>query len=229
MIYKCWIVPAVFLLSIINIFSLEITERDLEAYIRGEYNRSSNYYGEISIVGALELQNHFKIRGGFAYGKNMHNTDINSFINTKYSPFSGIPLGFSVSYIYNSFPEYSTHTHSLLPLISFNGERAGITAGVNFRFTSFFYESPILETILSLHTYFNFIITDTLRIGMGFGNISDFMAKNLSAYSVSFYVSILFFENWSLINEVEFMQSGGDGLSTTFYGFSWRGGVKFSW
>jgi len=209
--------------------ALEITKIETDAYIRGEFNRSFNYHGGLSATGAIELDNRYTFRGGISFGSTKINSDINTFIGARYSPFPNLPLHFSLSYIYNGLPEYNAHTHSILPVIYFNAKRAGISVGFNFRFTSFFGSNAQFESILSFYGYFNFINNDNLRIWAGAGNFSDFYAKNMGAYSLSFGAVVRIDSNWSIIGQLELMQSGGDGFSTNFYGIAWSGGAKYSW
>jgi len=206
-----------------------ITSSAAEAYLKGEYNRAYTYYGDISLIGSLELNNIINFRGGFAIGRSAGNFDISTFINTSYSPFARIPLKFSFSYIYNWLPEFKSHTHAVLPFVSFNGRIAGVSLGVNFRFSNFFDDAAIFESILTFFVYFNIINTSSLQIGVGAGNFNDFNAKNIGAYSLLIYSTVILDKNLSIMNEIEIMQSGGDGLTANFYGFSWRGGVKYSW
>jgi len=206
-----------------------ITAKEVEAYIRGEYNRSFTYYGDISVIGSIELINQIKFRGGISLGKASGYTDINTFINTEYSPFSSVPVSFSLSYRYNGITEYQNHIHTILPIVSYNARRAGISVGPSFRFTSFFNNDLQFESILSFYGYINFVSNDSFTVGAGFGTFNDFNAKNLGAYSFSVFALMRLDNNWSIYNEVELMQSGGDGLSTAFYGFSWRGGARYSW
>lgn len=210
------------------VFGIDLTEKEIEAYLTGEYNRS-NYNFSISTVGGIELNKIYKFRSGISIGKNTDSTDINAFLGGRYSPFSKLPLSFSLSYIYNGLPELYTHTHSILPFISYNTRRAGISIGSNFRFTSFFGETAQFESILSSFAYFNFINNEVFRIGVSVGNFNEFYAKNMGAYSLGINTVIRLDDNWFIFNEFEFLQSGGDGFSAVFYGFCWRGGARFTW
>jgi len=218
-----------FVFFIFNVYSVEITEKEVSGFYRGVYTRSNDFVNGVSATGALELESKFLFRGGLALGSSLTSTDIETFISTGYSPFQKIPLEFSVFYIYNGLPVYKTHANSVIPLLSYNADRAGISLGCNFRFTRFFAESAQFESIISFYGYFNIINTETLCIGIGGGNLRDFHADNLGAYSLNFYGEVQLNDSWRLINDIELKQSGGDGLSTTLYGITFQTGVKYSW
>ena len=203
-----------------------------EAYIKGEFNRGNHNYGEVSLISSIELNSQFNFRFGAAYGRSSHNSDINAFLKAGYNPFLSKylwPLGFSVSYIYNGLVDYEVHTHSLLPVISYDNGRYGISLGMNFRFSSFFEESAQFESILSFYVYYNFINNEYFSLRAGAGNFKDFHARNMGAIWLDINAVIRFSDNLSIISEIELMQSGIDGLSSNFYGMSLKAGVRFSW
>jgi len=215
--------------SEIETHAVQITDGEIEAYLRGEYNRVFNYYGDISAIGLIELNNMYTFRLGFSLGKAAGSTNIKTHTSAAIAPFSRIPLAFHIIYLYNGIPDYDNHTHTILPLVSFNTPRAGISIGPSLRFTSFFNEGAQFESILSFSMYFNFINNEKLCLGLSFVNINDFQAKNFGAYSLMFNTVIRLDDKWQIINDLEFTQSGGDGFSTVFFGFGWRGGVKYKW
>jgi len=219
----------IFFVSLNNIHSVEITGADIEAFLRGEYNRVFNYYGDISAIGSVKLNNMLVFRLGFSLGNAAGSTVIKTHTSAAITPFPRIPLGFHVIYVYNGIPDYENHAHTILPLVSFNAARAGISIGPSLRFTSFFDEIAIFEPILSFSVYFNFINDDKLCIGISVANFNDFQAKNFGAYSLRFNTAIRLDSSWQIINELELSQSGGDGFSTVFYGFGWKGGVRYTW
>jgi hypothetical protein len=226
-------IPLFFLLFIIAfgfLHSLEIiTGTEVQVNYRGEYTRGNNFLNEISAIGVIELIDQVAFRCGFSVGRTIIDTEINTLIKVMYTPFANIPLSFSVSHIYNGLPEYKTHANSLIPLISYNAKRAGISIGTNFRFTNFFGEKAQFESVLSFYGYVNFINNDFLRIGIGAGNISDFHAKNMGAFSFNLNAAIQIKENWLILNEIELKQSGVDGMATNLYGMAFKTGVKYSW
>jgi hypothetical protein len=219
----------IFFLILANIDALEITQREVEVSLRGEYTRTFTFSGEMSAVGAIGFNNMYAVRGGLSFGKTSGDTDIKTFISGVYSPFSNLPLHFSVAYIYNGLPVYHTNTHTILPLVSFNAKRAGGSLGFNFRFTSFFNESAIFEPIISYKFYFNLINNEAMRVGIILGNISDFQARNVTAFSLTLNTVIRLDKKWAIVSDLELMQSGSGTASANFYGFSWRGGARYSW
>jgi len=219
----------ILILCVRSVYGIELTEKEIEARLIGEYNRGFEYNAGMSAAGGIELNKICKFRSGISFKKSEELSDLSLFLSGKYSPFSKVPVSFSLLYIYNNLYEYETSIHSVLPYISFNAKRAGVSIGLNSRFTSFFEEQPQFESILSSCVYFNFINKETLRIGVSLGNFDEFYARNISAYSFSINTLIRINNKWSIINDFELMQSGGDGLLSVFYGFGWRGGARFSW
>lgn len=214
-----------------NIFALdiEITEKEAEAYYKNEYNRSFNYYGELSVIGSIELNSRYVFKSGFSIGFSQDITDIKLFTKAAIEPFKGIPLNLSLAWNYNGLPEYEAHSHTILPVISYNTQRAGIAAGISFRFSSFYGESALFESILSFSGYFNFINNESLCIGIICANFNDFSAGNMGSYSLCLNSEVKINNSWSIVNDIELLQSGSAGLSANFYGIAWRTGVKFTW
>jgi hypothetical protein len=217
------------ILPLQSIFSLDITEKEVEGYLRAEYNRSYPFFGNISILGNIELNDIWTIRGGLSFGGSSGITDINTLLSASVFPFSALPLGFSLLYIYNGLPEYRAHDHAILPLVSLNGERAGLSVGCNFRLSSFYGSDALFESVLTFLGYLNFINNEKLRLGISAGNLSDFKAENLGMMSLSVNSQVNINEKWSVVNDIQLLQSGLDGFTATFYGIAWRGGVKYKW
>ena len=212
-----------------SIYSLEITAIKAEGYFRGEHTRASHYSSEISAIGAVELNEKYTLRCGISIGRTLVDTSLDISLNANYSPFLNLPLCFSAIYFYNTFLEYHIHTHSIFPFISYNTDRAGISAGINFRFSRFFGEKAQFESIFTLLCYFTFINNDMLTLRAGFGNFNEFNGKNFGAFSYYLNAQIRLSDNLRLINQIELMQSGIDGLSATFFGMAFRLGVRYIW
>jgi hypothetical protein len=225
------VVIIVFLVCVheIHALDIELTGKEAEAHIRGEYNRNYYFSGDIQTIGGIELNNRFKFRSGFSIGWAQDITDIKLFSSARCRPLAKWPLAMEMSWIYNGLPEYDANIHTLLPSLSWNAKYWGITIGPGFRFTSFFSESTIFETTLSAGIYANFVNNENFRIGVSLANFNDFQANNFALYSLCFNSEARINPCWSLLNELELKQSGGDGLSAAFYGIAMRGGARFKW
>jgi len=230
------IIILVFLICVREIYALgiELTGKEVEAHLRGEYNRSYNFFGDISAISAVELNHRLKFKAGVSLGWAEGITDIKIFTNACFNLFKkwqGLlgPLGLGLSWMYNGLPEYEAHSHTLLPVIYYNAKYGGITVGYGFKFNSFFKESAIFQHALSISVYANIINNEKLRIGVNFGNYNDFQVNSLTLSSLCFNSAVQINRNWSVLNELEIKQSGIAGLTTTFYGIALRGGARYTW
>ena len=213
----------------IHALDIEITGKEAEAHIRGEYNRNYNFYGDISALGAVELNNRLAIKTGFSIGWAEGITDIKAFSGARFGLLAELPLGLGLSWIYNGLPEYEAHSHALLPVFYYSAKYWGIAIGPSFRFTSFFKELSIFEPTLSISVYANFVNNDIFRVGLNIANFNDFQAHTFGFFSLCLYSAIQITSRWAVLNELEIKQSGIDGLTTSFYGVALRGGARFTW
>jgi len=220
---------ALFLFCLSGLYSLEITEIEAAGWYRGVHTRSLDFVNEFSAIGTIELEDKYTFKGGLAYGRSLSGNDINTLVNATWSPFEHVPLGFSVTYFYNGLPQYETHTNSIFPYVSWEAKRYGFSVGCTFRFTRFFRESAQYEPVLTFNGYVNFINIDAICIGFGFGNYDTFHVGSVASFSPKLYAKIRLDDNWQITNDIEVMQSGADGLTTTLYGIAFRTGVKYSW
>ncbi len=221
----------VFLICVREIYALdiELTGKEVEAHLGGEFNRSYDFFGDISAIGAVELNHWMEIKAGVSVGWAEGITDIKIFTNARFNLLKNRPFGVGFSWMYNGLPEYETHSHTLLPLIYYNAKYWGIIIGTGFSFTSYFHESAIFNPTLSISVYANFINNEKLRIGVSFGNYNDFQVSSHSLYSLCFNSAVRINRNWSVLNEFEIKQNGFAGFTTTFYGIALRGGARFTW
>lgn len=233
---KYRIYPALLLLILLqNALALDITKKGVEIYTKQEYNRGYEHVWDLSAIGSITLFERLDLRGGGAYGKLGETPEIKAFTSAFIRPFSkSSPWGVKALYIYNDLPDYDVRSHSILSLASYDFQRfrGGVSLGPNFRFTSFFGEPAIFESMISFSWYYDFINNERLRLRGVLGNYSEFFAKNsvgLGAASLWVNSEVFITSNWSMVNEIQFMQSGSEPLSTNFYGFAWRGGAKYLW
>jgi len=219
------------LISLQNLYSLDIqiTDKDLGFYFTPEYNRVFNFCWDISAIGSVELNKLFTINSGLALGTTGRFFDLDFFAGGETFFDVGIPIYVSLAYMYNGIPEYENHSHSIPLLFSIKGQRAGISIGPTFRFTSFFGETGIFEPILSISIYLIIIDNDFLRLGLRSANFDVFTFGNFGAYYLNLNSVMRLDKKLSIINEIEIRQSGSAALSSNFYGLVYRGGVKFSW
>jgi hypothetical protein len=219
----------------IHALDIEITEKEAEAHIGGEYNRSYNFFGDISAIGAVELNNRLAIKTGFSIGWAEGITDIKVFTGIRFSllekrPQGPLdPLGLGLSWMYSDLPEYEANSHTLLPYLSWNDKYWGAAIGPGFRFSSFLGEAIIFEPTLSISAYANFVNNEKLRIGVSIANFNDFQAHTFGFFSLCFNSAVRINSQWSILNELELKLSGIDGLTTNFYGIALRGGARFKW
>ena len=224
-----------FLLTIFFVFQklfaldLSFTGKELDLGLKGEYNRTFLFSGDISLKSALELNHRYTFKAGIAYGILDDNPEIKAFAGTHFSPLIDKPFNLCLTYIYNDLSEYDVNSHTVLPFVSYYGRWAGIAFGVSFHFTSFFAESMVYEPLFSYSAYVNFINNKLLRIGIGCSNFGDFYVRNTGSYSLNVNSVIHISELLSLSNEIELIQSGSVALTGSFYGIAFRGGVQLRW
>ena len=220
-----------FCLQRLNALNMLITGKELGFGLRGEYNRTFASCGDFSLLGAIELNDKYTFKGGFAIGNLDDDTEIKAFTSGHIALFSVIPLYVNLAYNYYGLPEqrYNFHANAALPSVSLNGRWAGITIGVNFRFSSFLDEPSIFEPALAFLGYVNFFNNERLRVALSCANFSDFYMGNMGAYFFKLNADIHITNQWSLLSAIELLQSGGDGLTTAFYGIAYSGGLKFVW
>jgi hypothetical protein len=218
------------LFSMQNIYSLEITEKNIAIRLDGEYNKSFHDSSKFTLLGALGLDNIYLFRSGMSLGNLEESTDVNLFAFASAAPFTNIPLDFSLYYIYNGLPNYHVHTNTILPVITYNFKYVGISAGYTFRFTTFFGTDVLYETVLSLAFNFIFINNETLKLGLRLANFSDFQAGNMAAYTLNFHSAIRVDKYLTALSELELIPTGtGGGTTILFYGIAFRAGVRYSW
>jgi hypothetical protein len=213
----------------LNALNLHLAKSELGLDIKGEYNRVFNYSADVAVTGAVEINDRLSAKAGLSLGGMGNGLDIKSFGSFNIIPLSGYDFRMNLAYIYNGLPGYETHSHSVLPTISYNGRWAGIALGINLRFTSFFGEPSLFEPMLSFSVYANFINEKTVALGIKFANFNDFHAGNMGSYFFSLNARVHYNKNLALVSEVGLLQSGSVGLSATYYGFSFRTGIRYLW
>jgi hypothetical protein len=222
-----------------------IDEIHADFTIKPEYHRSFGFCQEFAGAGELVIRNSYALQGGIALGQTGREFDFDMFLGGSYLLPLPVSLRIRLLYIYNTIPAYTYRTNTLLPFLSFQGKWGGADLGTILRFTVFDSDFPaIFEPILGARFFFIFPAMGRLKLTVGLGNFSVFNAGNLGAY-------YLFLESGidvnglrlikglkekldkaplvSLINNLEFYQTGSIALASAFQGFAWRGGFRLSW
>jgi len=218
-----------------NTLGIEITNMEAEYFMNADFNRTFSFIGGISAAGKIEFNNRLTIKEGVYLGWTQDIKSIKLFSNAAYRILADLPLTadwpleFKFAWVYNGLPEYETHSHAIAPIISWNGKYFGLSVGYGARFTSFFGEGSLIEQMLPMGIYVNFINNEKLCVGMSLANYTDFQIDSFIAFALAAKASVSINKHLSIINELEFRQSGADGLTNAFHGVVWKEGVKLTW
>jgi hypothetical protein len=218
-----------FFVSGIYGFDIAITQKEVAAALMPEYTRVFSQGITVSGGGLLELNDRVTVKGGVAFWAVPSVHEMDTFIGGEYALPLGVPLYVNFSYIYNGLSDYETHTHALLHTVMIKNRRAGVSVGVNLRFTSFYGDQVLFEPIIVFSGYVNFYSSERFTIGISCANYSEFQAGNFSSYFFGVNNIIRFSKLVALTNDLELRQAGSTGLSAVFYGIAYRAGVVFSW
>jgi hypothetical protein len=224
-------IMVILLVCVYNIHALdiEITNMEAETFLNTDFNRTFHFVGGISAAGKIEFNDRVAVKEGFSLGLGQNVTTIKLFTNAAYRIPSEWPLEAKLAWVYNGLPDFDVHSHVITPIISWKAKYYGISVGFGSRFTSFFGERALPELLLPLGVYANFINNETLCVGMSLANFNDFQVDSFIAFALAAKASLRINEHLSIINELEFRQSGVDGLTATFHGIVWKGGAKLTW
>ncbi|WP_461257900.1 hypothetical protein [Treponema sp. R80B11-R83G3] len=209
---------------------IEITNMETEYFLISDFNRTFNFVGGFSATGKIEFNERVAVKEGIYINYLPEDvTIIKLFTNATYRILADLPLDVKLAWVYNGLPDYETHSHAIVPIISWDAKYYGISVGFGWRFTSFFDEGPQLEYMMPMGLYVNFINNDKLCVGMSLANYNDFQIDSFIAFALAAKVTIKLDNTFSISNELEFRQSGVDGLTATPHGVVWKGGAKLTW
>jgi hypothetical protein len=208
---------------------VQVTGKELEFYAAPEYNRAFYFCWDVQAELSVMLNNRYVIRGGLAAGFTGNVFDMKSFAEGEAALFKRVPLYLSFAYKFNGLPEYESYSHSIPLLASLKWERAGVSLGPTFRFSSFFGGTPVFEPILSFSVYVFLVKNNFLKCALKCANFDDFSSGNFGSYFLNLSGVIRLGRKFSLVNEIEVHQSGSAALTSGFYGIVYRGGAAFSW
>ena len=208
---------------------MPITVNELGGVFKIEYNRVFAHCFEFEANGGVEILRVFNLEGGISVGSLGPNVDFNAYALAGIQPLFFIPLKFNINYIHNNIPDFKVSTHSIIPYISWEGQRLGLSLGANFRYTLFNYEAPIDESIFVFSLYLNLVNNQRLKLGLRYANFNNFLSGNMGSYSLSLYSTVHLVGILYLRNDFELLQTGSVGLVANFYGISYKGGMVLRW
>ncbi|MFP3040678.1 hypothetical protein LQZ19_02540 [Treponema primitia] len=223
------LIVLLFFVSPLYSFDFSISRKKAGIELTPEYNRTYSSCLTLSASGSLEFNERYSVQGGLSLwtASAAYELDVSAGLAAKL--IRRAPLYLYLSYMFNTLPEYETNSHTVLPLIGFKGKYAGITLGPNLRFSSFFDEPVIFESILAFEGYVNFYNSEEFRIGLRCANFNDYAAGNFGVYYLSLNSRVGITKLLSLTNDLELYQTGSAGLSSVFYGVAYKAGLIFTW
>jgi len=227
---KIWFILLLFLLLYVReLFALDITRKEIGFDYYGEYNLGFSYCQDFRVFAGLELNNQYTFKIGTALGTLGSVLEIKAFNSVSFSPLATRAFNLNMIYMYHGIPKYQMHSNVILPYLSYDDKWAGIAVGTIFRFTSFMDETPIFEPMYSYSMYVNFLNNERFLAGIKGANFNDFYAGNTALFLFSVYGTFFFDKRWALTNELGVFQNASAIFSGTFYGFSYRGGIRCSY
>jgi hypothetical protein len=218
-----------FFFFVSGLYGLDFSDAEFGFSVTPEYNRAFNQCWTFSGTGSLNFNERCTVKSGLSFWAAQAVYEVDTFISGEAVFPSSLPLSGSFAYVFNGMPDYDTGSHTLLPLISLKGRRAGISVGPAFRFNAFYYTRMAFESVLAVSAYVNFYNTEKFRVGLRCANFGDFAVGNFGSYFLNLNSSLKLTKMFSLINELELHQSGSSGLSASFFGVAYRGGLTVSW
>jgi hypothetical protein len=209
--------------------AITVTAAETELDFVPEYNRAFGRCLTLSASGSLELNQRYALRGGLSLRKTAGAGEVDAAAGFKARLIPNLPLYVSVSYYLNTLPEYEALSHTALPLVGLRYRYGGFTLGTALRFSSFFGEDAVFESMFAFEGYVNFYNTETVRIGLRCFNYDAFTAGNLGAYRLSLDSAVKITKLLSLLNSLELFQTGSSTLSSELYGVAYVAGIVFTW
>jgi hypothetical protein len=229
--------PAVLLLLVVLLLpprflhslAVTVTGAETELDFAPEYSSVFGPGLTVSAAGSLELNERCAFRGGLALWKAAEAYEIDAALGFGAKPFPALPLFASLAWQYNALPSYEAASHTALPLIGLRFRHGGLALGTALRFSSFFNESSIFESVIAFEGYVTFYSAEAFRIGLRLANYDAFVAGNFGAYRLSLDSRIRAAERLFLINNLALLQTGSVTMGANWYGVVYTTGVAFRW
>jgi hypothetical protein len=221
--------------------ALDVQEIHAGFTLKPEFHRSLGFCQEFALTGEFLIGDSYGVRGGLALGNTGEKFDVDMFLGASYLLPLPVKLWVRFLYMFNTIPAYTYSVNTLFPSLSFQGKWGGAELGFAFHFTIFDGDA-IYEPVLGGRFFLNFPFIKKVKLAAGLGNFSAFNLGSLGAYFLFLESRICLNDprspgnpekRWvplvSLINNLEFYQTGSIGLTAAFQGFAWQGGVRLSW
>jgi hypothetical protein len=209
--------------------ALTITEAETELDFTPEYSSVFGPGLTVSAAGSLELNERYAFRGGLALWKTAGAYEIDAALGFEAKPFPALPLFASVAWQHNALPSYEAVSHAALPLIGLRFRHGGFALGTALRFSSYFNESAIFESVIAFEGYVNFYNTEAFRIGLRCANYDGFSAGNFGAYRLSLDSRIRAAKRLFLINNLALLQTGSVTMGANWHGVAYTTGAALRW
>ena len=202
-----------------------ITKAEADISYGTEMNRSFPFSWNMNARGALEIHSLVTLRGGASFGME-GSLSAAAFAQAGVRIPVPFPVFLNVSYIFNSYPDYKTSIHSVIPNITAALGRLEITLGYCFRTTRFSRNTAIRENSLAYRIRFNLIDTSRGTLTIYGTNFSDFMCGNTGAYKLGLDYMVPVSSRIAVTGGFELLQTGSTGLTSNIYGMAMNGGVR---
>ncbi|MDR3124105.1 MAG: hypothetical protein LBU16_10060 [Treponema sp.] len=209
--------------------AVTVTGAETELDFAPEYSRVFGLGLTVSAAGSLELNERCAFRGGLALWKTAGAYEIDAALGFGAKPFLALPLLASVAWYYNALPSYEAVSHTALPLIGLRFRHGGVTLGTALRFSSYFNESAIFESLIAFEGYVNFYNAEAFRIGLRCANYDAFAAGNFGAYRLSLDSRIRAAKRLFLINNLALLQTGSVTMGANWLGVVYTTGAALRW
>jgi hypothetical protein len=214
----------------LNGLDIALTAVETELDLTPEYNRAFGPCMALSASGSLEVNRRYSFRAGLSLWTTAeaYELDAAAGVQAQLIP-AWPPLSVSVSYYCNALPSYEALSHTALPLVAFRFRHGGFALGAALRFSSFFGEDAIVESMPAFEGSVTCYSSETALIRLRCANYDAFTAGNFGAYRLSLDSRIRATPLLSLINSLELCQTGSVALSANWYGFACKLGVALAW
>jgi hypothetical protein len=218
-----------FLARSVQGLAVTATAAEMELELAPEYNRVFGSCLAVSAAGSLELNRRYALRGGLSFWKTAETWEIDAAAGFQAKLLFGLPLYASLSWYFSALPPYEVASHAALPLAGLRFRYGGFALGAALRFSSYFDEPAMFESVIAFEGYVNFYNTEAFRIGLRCANYDAFTAGNFGAYRLNLDSRIGITRRLALLNTLALLQTGSLTFGAEWYGVVYTTGIVFVW